>query len=118
MDWEKKGGNMVIFNALEESLRELELDKDAIDCEIVRVTALYQQSQTVPLRYLYVVTTYKVKGELVKFQEHVGDVWGLNNRQDKATRQRVVDLSNRIEAECQKLGLEVRAGMYKEGGES
>jgi hypothetical protein len=76
MDWEKKGGNMVIFNALEEFLRELELDKDAIDREIMRVTALYQQSQTVPLRYLYVVTTYKVKGELVKFQEHVGAMSG------------------------------------------
>ena len=109
---------MIVFNAVEEFLKELETDKDLIERKIVRLTALYQQSKTVPLRYLFVVATYKAAGELVEYREHAGDLWGMTNLEsDKKAIQKSVELSNRIEEECKRLGLEVRAGMYKEGGE-
>ena len=109
---------MVIFNAVEEFLKELATDKAVIERKIVRLTALSQHAQTVPLRSLFVVATYKAAGELVEFRGHVDDLWGMAHLEsEKRAIQKSLELSHQIEEECKRLGLEVRAGMHEEGGE-
>ena len=104
---------MVIFNALEEFLKELETDTDVIERKIVRLTNLYQQSQMTPvIRHLFVMATYKAAGEIVQFKQFTGDLWNLE--QDKKTIEKSIALQKHIEETCKRLGLDIRAGMYKE----
>lgn len=107
---------MVIFNALEEFLKELETDKDLVERKIVRLTNLYQQSTMTPvIRHLFVVATYKAVREIVEFKQFCGDLW--NMEQDKKTTEKGIGLQKQVEEVCKRLGLEVRAGMYQEGEE-
>lgn len=104
---------MVVFNAVEEFLKELETDQEVVERRIVRLTCLYQQSQMTPIiRHLFVVATYKAAWEIVEFKQFCGDLW--NMEQDKKTIEKGIELQKQIEKECKRLGLEVRAGMYKE----
>src|SRR5437899_2366127 len=104
---------MVVFNAQEEFLKELATDKDIVERKIVRLTNLYQQSTVTPvIRHLFVVATYKAAGEMVQFKQHAGDLWNMAH--DRTTIERSVQLQTEIEAACQRLGLLIRAGMYKE----
>jgi hypothetical protein len=65
---------MVLFNALDEFLKELGADKDLVERKIVRLTNLYQQSQLTPvIRHLFVVATYKAGGEIVQFKQYSGE---------------------------------------------
>lgn len=108
---------MVVFNAVEEFLRELETDKDVIERKIVRLANLYQQSKMTPvIRHLFVVATYKAAGEIVEFKQFCGDLW--NMEQDKKVIERGIELQQKIEEACKRLGLEVRAGMYQEAGDA
>ena len=106
---------MIVFNAVEEFLKELGTDQEVVERKIVRLTCLYQQSQMTPIiRHLFVVATYKTAREIVEFKQYVGDLW--NMEQDKKTIEKSVELQKQIERECKRLGLIVRAGMYKEAG--
>jgi hypothetical protein len=105
---------MVVFNALEEFLRELETDKEIIERQIVRLTNLYQQSTMTPaIRSLFVVASYKVRGEVVQLKYYAGDLWNLD--QDKKTLEKSNRLQTHIEEACKGYGLEVRGGLHKEG---
>jgi len=104
---------MVVFHAVEEFLKELETDKDLVERKIVRLTNLYQHSKMTPvIRHLFVAATYKAAGEVVQFKQYIGDLW--NAEQDKKTIKKSIKLQERIEDACKRLGLEVRAEMYKE----
>jgi hypothetical protein len=108
---------MVVFHAVEEFLKELETDKDLVERQIVRLTNLYQQSQMTPvIRHLFVAATYKAAGEIVQFKQYIGDLW--NAEQDRKTIEKSIALQKQIEDACRQLSLEVRAGMYREGGET
>ena len=107
---------MVVFNAVEEFLAELEKDQDLVERKIVRLTCLYQQSTMTPvIRHLFVVATYKAGGEIVQFKDFCGDLWNLE--QDEKTIQRSVAIQEKIEEASKEYGLEIRAGMYTEKGE-
>jgi hypothetical protein len=105
---------MVVFNALEEFLRELERDQKIIERKIVRLTNLYQQSTMTPaIRSLLVVASSKVRGEVVQLKYSAGDLWTLE--QDKKTLEKANRLQPHIEEVCKDYGLEVRGGMHTEG---
>ena len=104
---------MVIFNALEEFLKELETDKAIVERKIVRLTNLYQQSQMTPvIRHLFVAATYKAAGEIVHFKQYVGDLWNMES--DRKAIEKGIDLQKQVEKACKQYGLAVRAGMYHE----
>jgi hypothetical protein len=104
---------MILFNALDEFLKELEHDKYYIDRKIVRLTNLYRHSQITPvIRYLFVAATYKAGGEIVKFKQYCGDLW--NMEQDKKAVEKSIEVQVAVEDACKRYGLEIRAGMYKE----
>ncbi len=106
---------MVVFHAVEEFLKELEMDKDFVERKIVRRTNLYQQSQITPvIRHLFVVAAYKVAGEIVEFKQYIGDLW--NADQDKKVIEKSITLQEQVEEACKQFGLEIRAGMYTEKG--
>jgi len=104
---------MIVFNAVEEFLKELAMDMERVERKIIRLTNVYQQSQMTPvIRHLFVVATYKAVGEIVQCKQYIGDLW--NVEQDKKTIEQSIALHQQHEEECQRLGLEVRAGMYTE----
>jgi hypothetical protein len=104
---------MIVFNAVEEFLKELETDKDLIARKIVRLTNLYHYSPTTPfIRHLSVAATYKAASEIVQFKQYIGDLW--NAERDEKTIERSRLLHQQITDECKQCGLEVRAGMYQE----
>jgi len=106
---------MVICSALEDFLTELAHDQHAIDRKIVRLTTLYRHSQITPvIRYLFVAATYKADGEIVKFKQYCGDLW--NRDSDKQAIEKSIAVQVAVEEACKQYGLEVRAGMHKEGG--
>ena len=107
---------MVLFHAVEEFLQELEKDKDLVERKIVRLTNLSQQSTITPvIRHLYVTATYKAAGEIIQFKQYVGDLW--NAEQDKKVIEKSIALQEQIETACKHCGLDIRAGLYTEGGE-
>ena len=104
---------MVVFHAVEEFLKELEMDKEVVERKIVRLTNLYQQSQMTPvIRHLFVAATYKAAGEIVQCEQYVGDLWNMAS--DKKAIEKGIDLQKQVEEACQRYGLEVRAGMYSD----
>ena len=106
---------MVVFNAREEFLKELETDRDRVERLIVRLTCLSQQSTMTPvIRHLFVVATYKAAGEIVELKQFCGDLCNLE--QDRKTIEHSRTLQQAIEEACKRLGLTVRAGMYQEAG--
>ena len=106
---------MVVFNAREEFLKELETDRDCVERLIVRLTCLSQQSTMTPvIRPLFVVATYKAAGESVELKQFCGDLCTLE--QDRQTIEHSRTLQQAIEEACKRLGLTVRAGMYREAG--
>jgi len=104
---------MVVFNAVEEFLKELETDKELVERKIVRLTNLYQQSQMTPgIRHLFVAAAYKGAGEIVQFKQYVGDRW--NRESDKKAIEKSIDQQKQVEEAGKRYGLEVRAGMYSD----
>src|SRR6266850_1157649 len=104
---------MVLFNAVEEFLTELEQDTDLVERKIMRLTNLYQQSQMTPvIRHLFVVATYRIGGEIVQFKQYCGDLWNMES--DRKAIEKGIATQVAVEDACKRYGLEVRAGMYHE----
>ena len=109
---------VVKFNAPSEFLTELEKDKPLIERGLVRLTNLFRTHTSVAsLQHWSVVATAKIGSDLVRLEYHCGSLWRLGGPADPAGQQ-VRETAARIHTEiaeaCQRLGLEVRAGMLEE----
>lgn len=94
-------------------MRELSTDTDIIESKSVRVTNLRQPSKLTPvIQPLFVVATYKAARDVVECKQYAGDLW--NMEQDQKVIKKSIALQTRIEGECRRRGLEIRAGMYTE----
>jgi hypothetical protein len=105
---------LVKFNFEEEFIDELRDHPPNME-PVLRVTRLYTDSATLPLKHVSVVATYlrDVAGviQLVRLDRHVGQLLGqhdANGVQDKANA-----LIEQITQAAKAKGLEVRAGIYE-----
>jgi hypothetical protein len=105
---------LVKFNFEEEFIDEFRDRPPNIDL-ILRVTRLFTDSATLPLKHVSVVATYLRDAagthQLIKLERYVGQVLGqhdANGVQDKASA-----LIEQITQAAKAKGLEVRAGIYE-----
>lgn len=107
---------LVKFTRVEEFLTELSRDQGKIARNILRLTNLYQPSKASPnLLHLWVVATCVVAGDIVRLDRFCGTIWRLHQDRDKEVYEQAAQVQRELEARCQELGLEVRAGMFEEG---
>lgn len=103
----------VTFNEPEEFLEELERDAEHVYRRIVRVTRRWTASKVHPgIHHLELVATAVVKDQVVQLRRYVGDIWRMKG-QDQPVLNAADQKQREIEARCQAMGLEVRAGMME-----
>lgn len=104
----------VKFNSVEEFLEELEKERGNIRLNIVRLTNVWSPIPNLaPIRALSVVATAKVKEDIIRLNRYCGQIWDIEHT-DKDTYDRAEAVHKRIEEAAEKLGLEVRAGVWEE----
>ena len=106
---------LVKFNFQDEYIDELK--KAKLDQPVVRLTNLQRHSEKIaPLRSLFVISTAKAaNGDIIKLEHYCGQLWGIDS-QDEQIWQRAEIVHSEIKKACQDLKLEVRAGIFEEGG--
>lgn len=105
---------IVKFNVASEFTEELEKDRDQVDRHIVRVTRKFTHSKDIsPLRYLSLVATAKVNGDIIRLEKYLGEVWGLESG-DQSTFTRADQVQKQLEGWLEMKGLTVRAGILEE----
>jgi hypothetical protein len=112
----------VTFNVVEEFLEELRLEAispQAIPEGIVRLTVRYQQHKEVPfIRHVTVLAGVVIRATLVELRQYCGDIWdpvphGSDDKESRATRDRVKSLLDRIATVATEVGLCARKGMFE-----
>ena len=105
---------LVKFNFQDEYIEELK--KAKLEQPIVRLTNLQRYESAAPLRSLLVICTAKAaNGDIIKLQHFCGTLWGIDS-QDEQVWQRAEVIHSQIKEACEALKLEVRAGVFEEGG--
>jgi predicted ATPase len=108
---------LVKFNSQDEFCDEMAKDAGKIDRSIVRVTNLFRQSTLSPMiKHVLVVATYSVDGQVVHLERYCGDIWSLNNKQDKNTLDKAEKTQEAVKKACDDCGLELRAGILTPAG--
>ena len=107
---------LISFNDPDEFIEEL--TKEPLAKPIVRLTYLREANEKrAPLTSLFIIGTAKTAdGDLIKLQHYCGALWG-HEQEDKGTHKYSGDTFKHIEDACRELKLEVRAGIFEEGGE-
>jgi len=114
---------LVRFNQVEEFCDELRREQGNIERRIVRLTNLYTPSKlSVNIQIVQVVATFLVcafpaalppaQSQIVRLERYCGDIWEPHGT-DKRALEKAEEVSKRIEAVCQELGLQVRPGMIE-----
>ena len=58
----------------------MEKDATEVDRGIIRVINLFETSRLSPnIRHVTVVSTFSMKGQVVRLERYCGDVWQINN---------------------------------------
>ena len=94
-----------------------ELKKAKLEQPIVRLTNLQRHSEKIaPLRHLQVISTAKAaNGDIIRLERYCGQLWGID-REDKEVWERAELVHKEIKEACEALRLEIRAGIFEEGG--
>lgn len=101
-----------VFNSISEYLDEL--GKDVPDRKIVRLTNLYETREFSPITKVSVLSTYTVKGHLVRYEQEVGSYIKVDEKAAERTEELAEGVQKSINTRCEELGFEVRAGFIKE----
>jgi len=114
---------LIKFTNPQEFIDELDKDRYHIERRIVRLTALYTPSKSVPTIYVVkVIATAKLQwGDIIRLEHFLGDYWSSFPEDDKINKgvlQRRDDVYRQIEEACKRFDLEIRAGTYEEGREA
>lgn len=107
----------VSFNSVEEFIEELRKEAEAgsIEGKIVRVSCLYTNSRISPnIKHVSAVSTFVAHGHIVRLDRYCGNHWGINQESDDKTLEKAKETSQKIEAVCKELGLDVRTGLFEE----
>jgi len=110
---------IIKFTDPSEFLQEVEKDRPYIERKIVRLTTHWIPSKASPSIFLVsVVSTAKLEwGDIIRLEKFVGDYWRGLEKENKGTLQKKDEIYHQIEEACKQLDLEVRAGVYEEGGD-
>lgn len=100
-------------------MEELEKDHELVERKIVRLVYRYSATSRGVVYRLAVVASCRIAGQTVRFEESVGELWGLGlgenhgfKAADDEVMERAEKLSERIRTGCKDLGLEVRDGEF------
>lgn len=109
----------VRFSDRDELMAELAKSKQEIDRGIVRVTNLLRPGRLTPtVRTMSVVVTAAVRGQLIRFERYMGQLWGQGfEDRDKIVADAGHKIVEKISAECAALGLDVRAGILEDAAD-
>ena len=106
---------IVQFNNTEEFLAELAADLEKLDRHLVRVTNLYQQSTQMPvIQYVSVVATARVATDIIRLDVYCGELWNADTQHNAPVLTKVEAVQQHLRASCAKMGLAVRAGLWKD----
>ena len=116
---------LVKFNSVGEFCDEIRKEKGNIERRIVRLTNLYTPSKLSPnIKFVQVISTFLVCAfpaalpaagpHIVRLERFCGDIWDPGGTDKKAIEQ-AEEVSKKIEAVCQELGLEIRPGVIEKG---
>lgn len=101
----------ILFNHPDEFVEEL--GKSPVpDDQVLRLTRVFKTSHLRPITHLHVVSTFTRRGQVVRLDDYVGDLWGLSD-QDKAVHGRAEAVEKKIEDAAKALLLDVRGGLYR-----
>ena len=103
----------VLFNDVDEFLTELERERDALKRGIVRVTLSLRRLPNAPVTSLAVVATVACEDGVVRLESPAGHLWGIPN-EDEPVKAHAQAMRAAIDAACERLGLEVRAGVIED----
>jgi hypothetical protein len=130
----------VLFNVVDEFLRELEREKDVapdtlvddrrITRGVVRISFEHRRAMMSPYRHLHVIASYVTErrngsgswtpAELVELREYAGDVWdsdeGTPGEVSARARERADAIREVLLQTCERLDLEHRGGSYQAVG--
>jgi hypothetical protein len=107
----------VRFNVVSESVGELERDKDLVEDKLLRVSRIYQHTQTHPLVHLYVMATCVIRGKVVYMRQFCGQMFEPHPWTDRepTAQERIAErIQQTLKQEALRLGLTVRAGIIEE----
>jgi len=106
---------LIKFNYPDEFIEELK--KEPLAKPVVRITNLRRLNEKwAPLASLTVVATAKAAdGDIIRLDHYCGSLWGHKEEDEKAW-EHAKATGDEIRDACSKLNLEVRAGIYEEGG--
>jgi hypothetical protein len=116
----KKGVKMVIvrFNDQKDFVEELEKEwapchkKFSDQAPIIRITGLLKNVSPFPIRNLYCcATVLNSRGQVIKLEAYCGDIW--NGPTDEKTRSKYNELRAELVSAAERLGLEVRGGVFE-----
>ena len=109
----------VKFNDADEFLEELGKNLGKVEQNIVRLTFSFTPSKLTPnIRHLQVLATAQVGRDILRLEHYCGQVWEIGT-QDTPVQEEAGRVHKQLEEGCERLGLEVRAGVLeedKEGG--
>lgn len=107
----------VKFNQVEEFCAELEKDAEGgvIDRRIVRCSSLWEASKlSLNIHHVSFLATYSVREEVIELRRYCGDIWRINQENDKKVLDKAEQIGKIIEEVCRRHKLEVRAGYIEE----
>lgn len=119
----KQSGIKVVFNNPAEFMEELAKDRDYLKVKerIVRVTARYCATKTMPIQRLEVVATYRKDDIIVELVRDCGDIFvvreGPADEESKRVSDRAFAISEEIKKHAISLGLETRPGVFTFAGD-
>jgi hypothetical protein len=103
----------VKFNDVSEFVEEITRDAGAVERKVIRITFRHRMVDPVPMREMSVVATAVVAGHVVELVDRCGTFFSETDEAErsKTAAKNKYDL---IRAAAEKLGLEVRAGVFEE----
>jgi len=110
---------IIKFTSVEEFIEELRKEfkpgKPIPKPTVLRLTNQYRPSSMSPNieTMLVLDTVVNLRGEVIRFERFVGQLWRVREDQDRNVFDLAAQIHTRIEALCQELGIEVRAGVYE-----
>lgn len=94
-------------------IAEIGKDKDAVYRSIVRFAAMIQPINGYDMSNLIAVATARVGSDTLRMEYRCGNLW--RNEDLPEPHKRVARIRKQIEEHCEKLGLELRHGIYDTG---
>ncbi len=107
----------VVFSDIEQFLGELELSKEHIDDNIVRVSRMDKADKDFKFRHIVMLVAGALaKGRLVELQLLVGRFETGRTRDEEIIKKQIVQLTENVETFCDKHSLQLRKGMFVADG--